>query len=154
MLDSRRMRSSGRQGRARPPAIAAEHMVATSQGAATRAGLRALDRGGTAADAAIAAAAALCAAVRPLGQPPSYRVTSSHLGKRNYSRYDVEGAVEAALSAALADARARRLSGKLLTPFLLQAVDRATEGDCRAANVRLLEENARVAGQVAVALAG
>jgi gamma-glutamyltranspeptidase / glutathione hydrolase len=60
MLDSRRMRSSGRQGRARPPAVAAEHMVATSQGAATRAGLRALDRGGTAADAAIAAAAALC----------------------------------------------------------------------------------------------
>jgi 23S rRNA G2445 N2-methylase RlmL len=46
-------------------------------------------------------AVALCAAVRPLGQPPTYRVTSSHLGKRNYSRYDVEGAVEAALSAVL-----------------------------------------------------
>ncbi|HEY3229664.1 MAG TPA: methyltransferase domain-containing protein [Roseiflexaceae bacterium] len=48
-----------------------------------------------------APAVALCAAVRPLRQPPTYRVTSSHLGKRNYSRYDVEGAVEAALSAVL-----------------------------------------------------
>jgi len=48
-----------------------------------------------------APAVARCAAARPLGQPPTYRVTSSHLGKRNYSRYDVEGAVEAALSAVL-----------------------------------------------------
>ncbi|HET9597988.1 MAG TPA: pseudouridine-5'-phosphate glycosidase [Anaeromyxobacteraceae bacterium] len=62
--------------------------------------------------------------------------------------------VERALAGALAEARARNLSGKLLTPFLLQALDRATEGGSRAANVALLEENARVAGQVAVALAG
>jgi pseudouridine-5'-phosphate glycosidase len=62
--------------------------------------------------------------------------------------------VEQALAAALSEARARNLSGKLLTPFLLQALDRATEGGSRAANVALLEENARVAGQVAVALAG
>jgi pseudouridylate synthase len=61
--------------------------------------------------------------------------------------------VEAALAGALAEARARGLSGKLLTPFLLQALDRATEGDSRAANVTLLEQNARVAGQVAAALA-
>jgi gamma-glutamyltranspeptidase / glutathione hydrolase len=44
----------------RPPAVALEHMVATSQVAATWAGLRAIDRGGNAADAAVAAAAALC----------------------------------------------------------------------------------------------
>jgi pseudouridylate synthase len=62
--------------------------------------------------------------------------------------------VEEALRSALAEARARGLGGKLLTPFLLQALDRATEGGSRAANVALLEENARVAGQVAVALAG
>jgi pseudouridylate synthase len=61
--------------------------------------------------------------------------------------------VEAALAAALAEARARHLSGKLLTPFLLQALDRATEGRSRAANVRLLEKNAQVAAQVAAALA-
>ena len=49
-----------RLGPARPPAVAAEAMVATSQPAATRAGLRVLERGGNAADAALAAAAVLC----------------------------------------------------------------------------------------------
>ena len=44
----------------RPPAVAREAMVATSQPLATRAGLRALERGGNAVDAALAAAAVCC----------------------------------------------------------------------------------------------
>ncbi len=40
----------------------------------------------------------VCAAVRPIGTAPTYRVTASHLGRRNYSRYDVEAAVATALT--------------------------------------------------------
>lgn len=53
---------SHRLSEGRSPAVATDHMVATSQGVATRAGLRALERGGNAVDAAVAAAAALCVA--------------------------------------------------------------------------------------------
>jgi pseudouridine-5'-phosphate glycosidase len=61
--------------------------------------------------------------------------------------------VEAALVGAMADARAHRIAGAALTPFLLRALDEATAGAARRANVALLEENARVAGQLAAALA-
>jgi len=61
--------------------------------------------------------------------------------------------VEAVLAQALTEARALKLTGKLLTPFLLQALDRGTAGAARGANLALLEANARVAGQVAAALA-
>ncbi len=55
-----------RFGFGRPPAVAANGMVATSQPLATRAGLRALESGGNAADAALAAAAVL-AVTEPTG---------------------------------------------------------------------------------------
>lgn len=53
---------SFRSAPARPSTVAAEAMVATSQPVATRAGLRMLERGGNAVDAAIASAAVLCIA--------------------------------------------------------------------------------------------
>jgi pseudouridine-5'-phosphate glycosidase len=62
-------------------------------------------------------------------------------------------AVEGAVSAGVAEARRRRLGGKELTPFLLEAVARVTGGASRAANLALLEHNAGVAGEVAAALA-
>ncbi len=54
--------SGYRWGPRRPPALALNGMVASSQGTATRAGLRMLDLGGNAVDAAIAAAAVLAVA--------------------------------------------------------------------------------------------
>lgn len=61
--------------------------------------------------------------------------------------------VEAAVSAALAAARERGVRGKAVTPFLLDAVARATRGRAREANLALLERNASVAGEIAAALA-
>lgn len=59
---------------------------------------------------------------------------------------------EQALAAALRDADAGGLRGPAVTPFLLDAVARATEGRGLETNVALLENNARVATEVAVAL--
>ena len=57
--------------------------------------------------------------------------------------------IETALATALADAAARKLPGKLVTPFLLSALAEATQGRTRAANLDLLENNARVAARIA-----
>jgi pseudouridine-5'-phosphate glycosidase len=61
--------------------------------------------------------------------------------------------VEAALAGALAEARRRGVTGQAATPFLLAAVAEATGGRARTANLALLERNARVAAEVAVAMA-
>jgi pseudouridine-5'-phosphate glycosidase len=63
------------------------------------------------------------------------------------------GEIEAALAPALEEARRLRLPGKQVTPYLLAALARATGGRSLAANLGLLEQNARVAGRVADALA-
>lgn len=39
----------------------------------------------------------VCSAVRSFANPPTYSVTASYLGTRNYSRFDIESAVQAAL---------------------------------------------------------
>ena len=61
--------------------------------------------------------------------------------------------IEAALAGPLAEARRQGISGKKLTPYLLLEMARVTGGRTLEANVALLENNARVAGEVAVALA-
>lgn len=61
--------------------------------------------------------------------------------------------IEAAVTAALDEARARGVRGKAVTPFLLDAVGRVTGGRSREANLALLERNAGVAGEIAAALA-
>jgi len=65
----------------------------------TRASLARLT--GKLAQADFGPALAAVGVARALPDRPSYRVTASHLGRRNYSRYDVEGAVEAALAGRL-----------------------------------------------------
>ncbi|MHB1844869.1 MAG: pseudouridine-5'-phosphate glycosidase [Deltaproteobacteria bacterium] len=59
--------------------------------------------------------------------------------------------VEAAIAGALELLRERGVSGKAVTPFLLAEVDRRTGGAALAANLGLLERNARTAGEVAAA---
>ncbi len=63
-----------------------------------------------------------------------------------------QGEVDAAVGRALAEAERTGVRGAALTPFLLGAVVAATEGRSLAANLALLEANARLAGEIAVAL--
>ncbi len=60
--------------------------------------------------------------------------------------------VETAVVAALADARRAGVTGAAVTPHLLAAVERATNGRSLRTNLGLLEENAALAGAIAVAL--
>ena len=61
--------------------------------------------------------------------------------------------IERALDAALDDAKRHGVRGGAVTPYLLTAVERASEGRTLAANLALLEANAALAGEIAVACA-
>lgn len=61
--------------------------------------------------------------------------------------------IEDAIDRALAEAAARRIAGKALTPFLLAHLARATQGRSVATNRALALNNARVAAQLAQAYA-
>lgn len=63
-------------------------------------------------------------------------------------------AMEAAVAQALADADAKRIKGKDITPHLLAALEAITGGRSLTANIALIRNNARVAAGVAAALAG
>lgn len=62
-------------------------------------------------------------------------------------------AIEGFITQALADADAKGISGKATTPFLLQRIFELTEGKSLVSNIALVKNNARVAGDIAVALA-
>ena len=75
----------------RPPAVAAEGMVATSQPLATRAGLRALERGGNAADDGALRLVAQSARVLDLGAAEHAPVArGQRLGDRRRRAQDVD----------------------------------------------------------------
>ena len=61
--------------------------------------------------------------------------------------------IESHIAAAIADAHRAGISGKALTPFLLQRIFERTDGRSLKANIALVENNARVAAHIAVALA-
>ncbi len=61
--------------------------------------------------------------------------------------------LNAALSAALAECEQQGIRGAAITPFVLDRIAAATDGDSLPANLALAEHNAEVAAQVAVAIA-
>ena len=60
--------------------------------------------------------------------------------------------IDAAVADALAAAGREGIAGPAVTPYLLGAVQRATGGRSLAANLALLDANARLAGEIAAAL--
>ena len=62
--------------------------------------------------------------------------------------------VERAVDEAIGEARVAGVRGGAVTPFLLAAVERATDGASLHANIALLERNALLAAELAVALGG
>ena len=61
--------------------------------------------------------------------------------------------IDAAIEAALADAAAQGITGKAVTPFLLAEILRLTDGASLRSNIALVENNARLAARIAIALA-
>ncbi|WP_338721223.1 pseudouridine-5'-phosphate glycosidase [Devosia sp. XK-2] len=62
-------------------------------------------------------------------------------------------AIEGFIAQALGDAEAQGIRGKATTPFLLQRIFELTEGKSLQSNIALVKNNAKVAAEIAVALA-
>lgn len=92
-------------------------------------------------------AAAVLAARRGLGVPGGVIFAVPPPAEAALPREEVEGWVEAALE----EAAAAAVAGKAVTPYLLRRVTDRSEGRSVAANLALLEENARVAARIAAA---
>ncbi|MCH1434672.1 MAG: pseudouridine-5'-phosphate glycosidase [Acidimicrobiales bacterium] len=93
--------------------------------------------------------AALVAANRDLGHPGGVLVANPipEAAELDPSRIDE------AIAQALADAEQQGVRGPGVTPVVLAAIAAATDGDSVPANLALAENNARVAAEIAVALA-
>lgn len=87
-------------------------------------------------------------AARALGRPGAILVVQPPPAATALDAADVERAV----AQALAEAKAAGVRGAAVTPVLLAAVERATGGRSLAANLALLEANASLAADIAVAL--
>ena len=85
---------------------------------------------------------------RALGRPGSMLVVQPPPQEHALSRAVVDRAVERAMGRA----RTEGIHGAAVTPFLLAAVERETEGRSRGANLALLEANAALAAEIAVSL--
>ena len=92
--------------------------------------------------------AALFAAERALGRPGALLVVQAPPADASLPRELVDGAVARAVD----EARHAGVRGAGVTPFLLAAVERETDGRSLVANLALLEANAALAAEVAVAL--
>lgn len=92
--------------------------------------------------------AAIFRAQRRLGLPGGMLVVVPVPAEAEVPRERVEPAIEQALG----EAEAHGVRGKALTPFLLARVAELTSGEALQANLALLENNARVAAQIALAL--
>lgn len=93
--------------------------------------------------------AAVLQAKRSLGQRTALLVANPVPAEAALAPAEVERAVRAAT----ARAAARQVRGAELTPFLLDALNQLTGGRSLHANAALLRSNARLAAEVAVALA-
>ena len=98
----------------------------------------------------VAEVAAAWRAHRALNRPTAMLVVQPPPRDVALPRRDVERAVERALVAA----QSERIHGAALTPFLLAAVERETDGRSLGANLALLEANAMLAAEIAVELTG
>jgi pseudouridine-5'-phosphate glycosidase len=92
--------------------------------------------------------AAVLRAARALGRPGAVLVVQAPPAAEALDAAVVAEAVDRAL----AEARIAGVRGAAVTPFLLAAVERATGGRSLQANLALLERNAALAADIAVAL--
>jgi len=91
---------------------------------------------------------AIWRAHRRLGRPQSLVVVQPPPAEHALSRAGVESAVRKAQKEAARDG----VSGAAVTPYLLDAVSRQTNGGSLSANLALLEQNAKLAGEIALRL--